>query len=158
MTNSDTTKTISNAAHKYSESMIAGARNIGFAAAAMTTSINDEMSQDGRRVVHDEVSKMVTRGQAILDQLADARTPDLLDRIDEADARHVLWHFGDRDYGIQPGSFIASLITTLTHADLHNRVRLTGAFPGIGLAVGLVVTVEDGAAQLRHLLDERGAQ
>ena len=142
------------ATHRYSATMVEDARNIGFAAAAMGDH-TEETSTEGKRVIESQVARLVERGQAILDKLADAKIPTMLDTIDTSDARHVLWHFGDYVYGIQPGSFVASLITTLTHADLRNRIRLTGAFPGVGLAVGMMMTTPDGHEQLCALIESR---
>lgn len=44
-------------------------------------------------------------------------------------AQHVLWHFGDRNLGVQPGTFTERLMLTISVADTGNRERLRAAFP-----------------------------
>jgi hypothetical protein len=44
-------------------------------------------------------------------------------------AQHVLWHFGDRELGQEPGSFTTRLLRTIAVADTGNRERLRLAFP-----------------------------
>lgn len=44
-------------------------------------------------------------------------------------ARHVLWHFGDEELGVRPGSFVERLLATCSAADLGNLARLESAFP-----------------------------
>lgn len=42
-------------------------------------------------------------------------------------ARAVLWHFGDRELGQEPGEFVKRLLDLLMVADLDNQARLTRA-------------------------------
>lgn len=44
-------------------------------------------------------------------------------------ARHVLWHFGDRNNGLEPGSFVSRLLVTISAADTDNRDKLALGFP-----------------------------
>ena len=44
-------------------------------------------------------------------------------------ARAVLWHFGDRNLGIEPGHFRARLFVLASAADDDNLVRLETMFP-----------------------------
>jgi hypothetical protein len=44
-------------------------------------------------------------------------------------ARNILWYFGDRTLGWQPGSFTESLLRTIQKADAGNRRRLALGFP-----------------------------
>lgn len=44
-------------------------------------------------------------------------------------ARSVLWHFGDTNLGIEPGGFEASLIRTISKADMSNLEKLRLGFP-----------------------------
>lgn len=50
-------------------------------------------------------------------------------------AAHVLWHYGDHVYGMEPGSFTKHLISALAAADPFHRARLGIAYPGYALAV-----------------------
>ncbi len=43
--------------------------------------------------------------------------------------RHVLWFRGDALYAVQPGQFVARLLSTLSCADEENRELLRKAFP-----------------------------
>lgn len=45
------------------------------------------------------------------------------------DVRHVLWHFGDRNLGEQPGHFIERLLWAASSADADNLAKLREAFP-----------------------------
>lgn len=49
--------------------------------------------------------------------------------------RHVLWHIGDREEGVQPGGFTTALLEAWGKADLANSARLVSAFPALGRAV-----------------------
>jgi hypothetical protein len=44
-------------------------------------------------------------------------------------AKHVLWYFGDRGLGEEPGGFMRRQIDAIAHADQGNREKLTAAFP-----------------------------
>lgn len=55
-------------------------------------------------------------------------------QLREENARHVLWHNGDRR-GQEPGSFTAKLLEAWARADMENAHRLAVAFPLLGEAV-----------------------
>lgn len=64
----------------------------------------------------------------------------------QREIQHVLWVAGgmygtgktpERQAGIEPGSFTASLIRAIFAADPNNRARLAQGFPGYVWAVGL---------------------
>lgn len=44
-------------------------------------------------------------------------------------AQHVLWHFGDTNLGVQPGTFTERLLVTISAADAENRAKLREVFP-----------------------------
>ena len=44
-------------------------------------------------------------------------------------AQHVLWHFGDANLGLQPGTFVERLLLTLSAADKTNRDLLAQVYP-----------------------------
>ena len=44
-------------------------------------------------------------------------------------ARHVLFHLGDRNYGIQPGEFEQRLMLAIDAADEANRALLASVYP-----------------------------
>lgn len=50
---------------------------------------------------------------------------------------HVLWHFGERWYGREPGSFTKHLLRAFGASDRENRAKLTEAFPEYGTAFEL---------------------
>jgi hypothetical protein len=64
--------------------------------------------------------------------------------------RNVLWLFGDREHGYEPGSFRESLLIAFARADPHNFHRLEAAFPLIGSAVNLAKNVEGGMDIMRE--------
>lgn len=45
-------------------------------------------------------------------------------------AQHVLWHFGDQNLGLQPGTFVVRLLLTMSAADNENLAKLEQVFPG----------------------------
>lgn len=49
--------------------------------------------------------------------------------------RHVLWHIGDRENGVEPGGFTSALLNAWGRADMQNSARLAAAFPALGRAV-----------------------
>lgn len=58
-----------------------------------------------------------------LDMVADAADAPL--HVVQA----VLWHLGDENLGVQPGSFITALLQAADRADSGNRLRLSLGFP-----------------------------
>lgn len=44
-------------------------------------------------------------------------------------ARHVLWHFGDTNLGVDGGHFITRLLATASAADTENIEKLRLGFP-----------------------------
>lgn len=44
-------------------------------------------------------------------------------------ARHVLWHFGDTNLGVDGGHFVNRLLATASAADTENVERLRLGFP-----------------------------
>lgn len=49
-------------------------------------------------------------------------------------AQHVLWHFGDRELGLEPGHFTQRLLATMSAADSENRAKLAQVFPDVAHA------------------------
>lgn len=49
-------------------------------------------------------------------------------------AQHVLWHFGDTNLGLQPGTFVERLLLAMSAADGENLAKLEVAFPGYAAA------------------------
>lgn len=82
-------------------------------------------------------------GQRIADAIR--QSPEAVDVY-----RNVLWQFGDREHGYQPGSFRESLLSAFAKADPHNFHRLEAAFPLIGSAVYLAQSVEGGMDIMRE--------
>lgn len=74
---------------------------------------------------------------------------------DETAIRAVLWFFGDRINGWEPGSFIASLLVAISRADEDNRARLAGAYPELVEFVGIAQNVVGGMDQLVDALQVR---
>lgn len=44
-------------------------------------------------------------------------------------ARHVLWHFGDTNLGLQPGHFVSRLLVLVSAADEGNLEKLRAGWP-----------------------------
>lgn len=82
----------------------------------------------------------------------------LMDKISTEDAREVLWWFGDRTHGQQPGSFAEALISATAKADAYNRIRMAQVFPGLVLAVMLVTQERGGMGALVDLIIDRSAE
>jgi len=69
-----------------------------------------------------------------------------------AAARHALWYFGDRELGLEPGSFSFRLFHVIAAADPSNRMVLGIAFP---LQAGLfrkIATEVDGLDEVRSFV------
>lgn len=64
-------------------------------------------------------------------------------------AAHVLSHFGRGGY--PAGDWTESLISLIDRADMTNRAKLLGAFPGYGAAVLLAKYDEQGIDHLQDL-------
>lgn len=65
--------------------------------------------------------------------------------------RHVLWHFGDSVYGVEPGMFRQRLMLTVSSADKENRALLAKGFPEIVAAMNLAQWTEGGFEDLRSI-------
>jgi hypothetical protein len=72
--------------------------------------------------------------------------------IDLDAAAAVLWFFSD-SLGREPGGFVKSLLTAMSHADLTNRARLVSAFPEYGRPFLMAKSARDGIQQLRDLVE-----
>jgi hypothetical protein len=66
-------------------------------------------------------------------------------------AAHVLWHYG-REGGYQPGSFTASLLTTIGMADPSNLDRLAAGFPEYVAAVTAIQYDPQGIERLQRIV------
>lgn len=55
--------------------------------------------------------------------------PETGQRLPEQVVRHVLWHYGDYELGVQPGSFTGHLMRAIGAADAVNRGLLQAGFP-----------------------------
>lgn len=67
------------------------------------------------------------------------------------EARNVLWFFGDRELGWEPGGFTEGLISAACRADSGNRARLALGFPGLIAGVVIAKDHEDGLDVLRRI-------
>lgn len=65
--------------------------------------------------------------------------------------QHVLWHFGDSNLGLEPGTFTARLLLTMSAADRENFARLHLAYPNYGFAFHAVGRVDGGLEKLRSI-------
>jgi len=66
-------------------------------------------------------------------------------------AAHVLWQFGDREKGMEPGSFTTFLLAAMTNADQSNLGRLRSGFPEYAAAFELAARRDDGMEHLRRI-------
>lgn len=73
-------------------------------------------------------------------------------------SRNLLWHYGDRELGWEPGSFTKNLIRALESADTMNRLRLLTVFPDFH--PGVMVLLSRGsdvlAEAVRENVERRG--
>lgn len=53
----------------------------------------------------------------------------------EVACRHLLWVYGEREAGVEPGSFTKALISAWEKADLQNAASLAATFPVLGEAI-----------------------
>jgi len=67
-------------------------------------------------------------------------------------AKAVLSFFGD-PVGVTPGSFVQSLLETMSHADETNRARLVAAFPEYGRPFLMAKSARDGIERLRAIVE-----
>jgi hypothetical protein len=66
------------------------------------------------------------------------------------EARQVLWHLREPG-GIEPGSFVAKLLTAMAAAEPGNLRRLGLGFPGYAAAMALALHDADGPARLQEI-------
>ncbi len=59
-------------------------------------------------------------------------------QLSEEVTRHVLWHFGDRRNGWEPGGFTTKLLAAMGASDGLNRAKLALGFPEYVTAFDLV--------------------
>lgn len=71
-------------------------------------------------------------------------------------ARHVLWTFGDLNYGQRPGSFTETLIEAICRADVRNCHKLSKGFPIYTGFVLIAQNHEYGMAFLRSIAEYKG--
>ncbi|WP_022886410.1 hypothetical protein [Glaciibacter superstes] len=67
-------------------------------------------------------------------------------------AQHVLWHFGDRQLGQEPGSFTIRLLRAIAAADQGNKARLRQGFPELVEAFTAVQQESWGMDWLRSIV------
>lgn len=87
-----------------------------------------ERVKSGSLVVHAVVdqkplAREVERVSSIAQGLAELRLRT---------ARHVLWHYGDENLGVQPGGFMTLILQAFDRADQQNFAKLSDAFPLYG--------------------------
>lgn len=66
-------------------------------------------------------------------------------------AQHVLWHKGDTNLGLQPGSFVTRLLQAIEVADSHNLARMSEGFPEYVAAMSAVRVEPWGLEWLRSM-------
>lgn len=71
-------------------------------------------------------------------------------------ALHVLWHFGDTNWGQQPGKFTERLLLLITTADKENLAKLREVYPEHVEAVVNVATKVWGLDWLQKIVREVG--
>ena len=64
-------------------------------------------------------------------------------------AQHTLWHFGDSNLGLRPGTFVERLLLTMSAADTENLEKLRETFPEYGAAFTAVAREHWGLEWLR---------
>jgi|GEM_PF-3269395 len=68
--------------------------------------------------------------------------------------QHVLWHFGDRMHGLEPGQFRVRLMLAVAIADQENRAKLRQVFPEIVGAMDEVQYEVGGLERLRAVVSK----
>jgi hypothetical protein len=66
-------------------------------------------------------------------------------------AQHTLWHFGDRNLGVQPGTFTERLLLLIAAADSTNRNLLALSYPRYVEAFRAVANEHWGLEWLRNV-------
>jgi hypothetical protein len=73
-----------------------------------------------------------------MERLMATNEPDqVFDPQVQEHCRHLLWHFGRRDVGWEPGTFTARLLSAWDHADDMNYMRLAMGFPDLQIAISI---------------------
>lgn len=69
-------------------------------------------------------------------------------------ARHVAWHYGDTNLGVEPGGFVTALLITISRADESNRALLAEGYPAYVAAVVMVQQEHWGLEYLRGIVKD----
>lgn len=67
-------------------------------------------------------------------------------------AQHVLWHFGDRNLGIEGGHFVSRLLVLASAADQENLEKLGQEWPEYVIAFRAVTSQQWGLDWLRAIV------
>lgn len=70
--------------------------------------------------------------------------------------KHVLWHFGWRQAGQEPGHFEAALLSAIARADAVNRIKLAQGFPEYVALVILLRSDPDALGRALARVEEEG--
>lgn len=81
--------------------------------------------------------------------LLDRVEKDMREQVPAEAAEHVLWFFGDRELGREPGGFVSRLLEAMAHADQENLHKLGNEFPAYAFCVDQAKASPDGMEWLR---------
>lgn len=73
---------------------------------------------------HDWTGEQIAEGRALIVAGELARKALPIDVV-----RHVLWHFGDTNLGMEPGHFVSRLLVLASSADPENLAKLAAQWP-----------------------------
>lgn len=66
--------------------------------------------------------------------------------------RSVLWYFGDRELGQEPGGFVSRLLDAMAHADGLNLVKLANEYQELAFCVEQAKNTDDGMEWMRSVV------
>lgn len=75
-----------------------------------------------------------------------------MDKLTNEVIRHVLWYFGDHEYGWEAGRFTYHLMCCFQRADPDNYLHLSVGFPAYAEAMRVAMREEGGMETLRAIL------
>lgn len=85
----------------------------------------------------------------LMDAMLEQAQAELRPRISLESIRAVLWYFGDRELGQEPGGFVSRLLDAMAHADGDNLVKLANEYQELAFCVEQAKQVSDGLEWMR---------
>lgn len=85
----------------------------------------------------------------LMDGMLKQMQEEVRPKISLESIRAVLWYFGDRELGQEPGGFVSRLLDAMAHADGDNLVKLANEYQELAFCVEQAKNAEDGMDWMR---------